>query len=129
MWLRSRQRQDFDLLILEIGTDHPGEPQQFSYLQPEIGVVTAVAPEHMEFFTSLAAVTKEELSIGSFYAKMVVNQDMVPTPLLKKYLPDNALLIGSKTAYNVSKPARGNVTLTFWPASAEKRKDAPSRRS
>jgi UDP-N-acetylmuramoyl-tripeptide--D-alanyl-D-alanine ligase len=112
MWLRSGKKQDFDLLVLEIGTDHPGELQQFAYLRPDIGVVTAVAPEHMEFFPSLEAVAAEELSIGSFCEKLIVNKDMVQSKLLKAYAPEDAVLIGTKTKFTVSKPTSDTVTVT-----------------
>lgn len=112
MWLRSGKQQDFDLLVLEIGTDHPGELGQFAYLQPEIGVVAAVAPEHMQFFGTIDAVAAEELSIGSFCAKLVINKDMVQPKLLKTYAPDDALLIGSKTGFTISNLVDDAVTLT-----------------
>src|SRR5687767_12997068 len=42
----------YDVLVLELGTDLPGDIAYFrKYLQPDIAVVTAVAPEHMEFFS------------------------------------------------------------------------------
>lgn len=120
MWLRSGKRQDFDLLVLEIGTDHPGELQQFAYLQPEIGVVTAVAPEHMEFFPSLEAVAKEELSIGSFCKKTIINLDTVQQGLLRVYAPDDAILIGDKTPCTISKPVKGAVTISCGPVVIKK---------
>jgi UDP-N-acetylmuramoyl-tripeptide--D-alanyl-D-alanine ligase len=111
MWLRSGKLQDFDVLVLEIGTDHPDELRQFAYLHPEIGVITAVAPEHMENFSSLEAVAKEELSVGTYCTKLVINKDMVQPKLLKKYAPDNAIFIGSKTPFTISKPAGDIVTI------------------
>lgn len=120
MWLRSRKQQDFDLLVLEVGTDHPGELQQFSYLKPEIGVVTAITPEHMEYFGSLAAVAKEELSIGSFCEKLIVNRDMVPAAFLKKDTPEHTLLIGNQTDYRVSKLVGNNVALACGPMKLKK---------
>ncbi|MBI4138900.1 UDP-N-acetylmuramoyl-tripeptide--D-alanyl-D-alanine ligase [Candidatus Uhrbacteria bacterium] len=51
-------------LVLEFGTDHPGD---LAYLigiaHPDVAVLTAIAPEHTEFFGSVEAVADEELAI------------------------------------------------------------------
>lgn len=66
-----------DLLVLELGTDSIGEIETFKWLQPSIGVVTAIAPEHMEQFGTLEAVAKEELSITHYSDVTFVNKNMV----------------------------------------------------
>lgn len=67
----------YDVAVLELGTDHPGDISAFAdYLRVDIAVVTAIAPEHMEFFGTLDAVAKEELSVSSFSERMVVNKDL-----------------------------------------------------
>lgn len=62
------QPYKYKVLVLELGTDHPGEiPRFMRYLTPDIGVVTAITPEHMEYFKTIAAVAEEEfaLALGS----------------------------------------------------------------
>lgn len=67
---------NYDVIILELGTDHPGEIEHFgTYLSPHIAVVTAVTPEHMEFFKTLDAVAKEELAAANFSMLALVNRD------------------------------------------------------
>ena len=40
----------FDFVVIELGTDKPGQISQFrKYLHLDIAVLTAIAPEHMEF--------------------------------------------------------------------------------
>ena len=40
-----------DIIIQECGIDCPGEMATFMcYIQPDIAIITSVAPEHMEFF-------------------------------------------------------------------------------
>ena len=40
----------FDFVVVELGTDAPGQISQFrKYLHLDIAVLTAIAPEHMEF--------------------------------------------------------------------------------
>jgi UDP-N-acetylmuramoyl-tripeptide--D-alanyl-D-alanine ligase len=73
----------FEVLVLEIGTDSPGELLSYSWLNPDIAVVTAVAPEHMEFFKNIEAVAKEELSVASFAQKTIINKDMIDVSYLK----------------------------------------------
>ncbi|MBI2984647.1 MAG: UDP-N-acetylmuramoyl-tripeptide--D-alanyl-D-alanine ligase [Candidatus Kerfeldbacteria bacterium] len=52
------------VLILELGTDKPGDLGPLLRLaKPRIGVLTAIAPEHLEFFGDLAGVAAEEAGI------------------------------------------------------------------
>jgi len=47
--------------VFEIGTSHPGEINGLcSILKPSWGVVTNVAPAHLEFFSSVEAIAKEK---------------------------------------------------------------------
>lgn len=52
---------DAKTFVLEMGTDHPGD---LSYLvamaPPQVGVLTAIGPEHTEFFGDVSEVAKEE---------------------------------------------------------------------
>ncbi|QQG51210.1 MAG: UDP-N-acetylmuramoyl-tripeptide--D-alanyl-D-alanine ligase [Candidatus Saccharibacteria bacterium] len=73
---RIKQPSGVDVIIAEIGTDHPGDIAKFgAYLKPYIGVVTAVTPEHMEFFTGIEAVAQEELAAANFSQIAVINRD------------------------------------------------------
>jgi len=54
----------FDLVVLELGTDGPGQISQFrKYLHLDVAVLTAIAPEHMEFFENIKNVADEEWSL------------------------------------------------------------------
>ncbi|MCA9338455.1 hypothetical protein KC949_02760, partial [Candidatus Saccharibacteria bacterium] len=67
---------DVDVIVQELGTDHPGEIAAFGrYLQPYISVVTAVTPEHMEFFQTIEAVAQEELTAANFSQIALINRD------------------------------------------------------
>ena len=59
---RVKAPQGVDVIIQELGTDHPGDLATYQkYLKPDITVVTSVSPEHMENFPGgLAEVAKEE---------------------------------------------------------------------
>ncbi|HSX15847.1 MAG TPA: Mur ligase family protein [Candidatus Saccharimonadales bacterium] len=65
----------YDVVVLELGTDGPGQLAEFAYLKPDLTVVTAVAPEHMEFFGSLDGVAAEELSVFAYSKQVLVNAD------------------------------------------------------
>ncbi len=70
------QPPDVDIIIQEIGADHPGEIAHFgTYLQPDIAVITAITPEHMEFFKSMEAVAQEELAAANFSKLAIINRD------------------------------------------------------
>lgn len=67
---------DVDVIIQELGADHPGDIEAFGrYLKPYIGVVTAVTPEHMEYFKTIEAVAHEELATGNFSQIALINRD------------------------------------------------------
>jgi len=74
--MRVRQPAHVDVIIAEIGADHPGDIAAFSkYLHPDIGVITAVTPEHMEFFKTIDAVAQEELAAANFSKIAIINRD------------------------------------------------------
>lgn len=74
--LRVSEPADVDVIIQEIGVDHPGEMKHYGrYLHGDIGLVTAVAPEHMEFFQTLDVVAREELSVTEFCYHTLINRD------------------------------------------------------
>ena len=76
--LRIKQSTDVDVIIQELGTDHPGDIAAFGkYLKPDIALVTAVTPEHMEFFGTIEAVAQEELSVAEFSKSVLINRDDV----------------------------------------------------
>lgn len=64
----------YQVLLLELGTDHPGEIADFAYLRADYGVITAIAPEHMEHFRDLDAVADEEFAVAGYSRTLVLNQ-------------------------------------------------------
>lgn len=67
---------DVDIIIQELGTDGIGQIPHFGkYLKPDIAVVSAVSPEHMEFFHTLDAVAEEELSVAVYSKQVLINGD------------------------------------------------------
>ena len=73
--LRINQHDDAEVIVQELGTDSPGDIKAFRYLHPDIAVVTAVSPEHMEFFQNIDAVAKEELGVAKWSKLTVINRD------------------------------------------------------
>jgi len=67
---------DVDVIVQELGADHPGDITAFGrYLRPYLAVVTAVTPEHMEFFKTIDAVAHEELAAANFSQIALINRD------------------------------------------------------
>ncbi len=96
-----RQKYPYKYVVVELGTDGPGQIARFAYLKPELSVVTAVAAEHMEFFGTLDAVAAEELSVCDFSAKALINCDDVSDV----YLGHRAFLgygVATKPGYRVT---------------------------
>lgn len=73
---RIKQPTDVDIIVQELGSDRPGEMAHFgTYLQPSVGVVTGVTPEHMEFFSTIETVAQEELALANFSQLAIINRD------------------------------------------------------
>ena len=73
-----KQAYPYDIVVLELGTDGPGYMREFNYLAIDVAVVSAITPEHMEYFKTLDAVASEELAIFDFADQVVVNVDDTP---------------------------------------------------
>ncbi|MCX5852102.1 MAG: UDP-N-acetylmuramoyl-tripeptide--D-alanyl-D-alanine ligase [Deltaproteobacteria bacterium] len=59
-------RHDHDAVIVEMGTNHPGEIGRLAAIaRPTAGVVTNVGPAHLEGFGTIAAVGEEKCSLFS----------------------------------------------------------------
>lgn len=68
----------YDVVVVELGIDGPGQMREFAYLQPDIAIVTAITPEHMEYFKTLDTVAAEELAVCDFSKQVLVNSDDTP---------------------------------------------------
>lgn len=73
---RIHQPTDVDVIIQELGTDRIGDIPHFgTYLRPDLAVITAISPEHMEFFHDLETVAQEELAAANFSNQAFINRD------------------------------------------------------
>ena len=82
-----------DIIIQECGIDCPGEMATFMrYIQPDIAIITSVAPEHMEFFKNMDTVAHEELSISQVAKKTIFNLHDID----EKY---HNLIVGDRVSY------------------------------
>lgn len=101
MWRNEKQLRKtypYKVVVVELGTDAPGQISKFArYVHCDIAVVTALTPEHMEFFGTLGAVVKEELSVQQFSDQIIVNNDFA-TPGDLKQLSTTPITYGTKKA-------------------------------
>lgn len=52
------------ILIVEYGIDHPGDMDEMTrFIRPDISLLTAVTPEHMEYMKTLDGVGEEEIKV------------------------------------------------------------------
>lgn len=106
------QPYEYDFVVLELGTDGPGQIEQFArYVRADVAVVTAISPEHMEQFGALAAVAEEELSVRAFSNQLIINLDDVPA----EFLTDGEYVSYGTTSsadYNVLFRKDGQLTVS-----------------
>jgi len=78
---------DDDYVILEIGTNHPGEVEHLSHIaEPDIAVITSIGEEHLEFFQDLDGVRRENAAVIAGMPRdslLIINGD---DPHLPRYL-------------------------------------------
>lgn len=60
----ARLHPEADFAVIEIGMNHPGEIAPLSRLaRPDIAMITAIAPAHLEAFDSINGIAREKASI------------------------------------------------------------------
>lgn len=85
---RAIRHYPYDAIVVELGTDHPGEiPAYLQYLQPHIGVETAVTPEHMAGFPGgMDQLAAEELALAAASRIFVANYDDIRAADRHRYI-------------------------------------------
>ncbi len=67
------------VLVVELGTNHPGElAPLIEIVKPEIGILTSIGREHLEFFGSIEGVLEEERQLAALLPAegvLVINGD------------------------------------------------------
>ena len=74
-----RLESHHEAAVFEVGTNHPGELAPLvAMIQPQFGVITSIGREHLEFFSDLDGVAKEEGWLGELLppsGKLFLNGD------------------------------------------------------
>jgi UDP-N-acetylmuramoyl-tripeptide--D-alanyl-D-alanine ligase len=66
----------YEVLVLELGADHPGDIKKFmTYLNPDIGVLTAIQHVHLEQFKDIEAVLHEKWHLAEGSKVVLLNED------------------------------------------------------
>lgn len=93
---RIKEPSDVDVIVQELGSDRIGEIAHFgTYLKPDIGVVTAVSPEHMEYFHDIDTVAKEELELANFSKAALINREDIDGKFAKYLTNPNVNTYGN----------------------------------
>lgn len=104
---RIKEERDVDIIVQELGSDHPGDMAAFgSYLVPDLAVVTAVTPEHMENFSTIENVAKEELSVANFSKMALINREDINGERFAEYLTNQNIF-----TYGDNSPAEYSFTI------------------
>jgi UDP-N-acetylmuramoyl-tripeptide--D-alanyl-D-alanine ligase len=65
----------YDVLVVELGASRVGGISRFSYLKPDIGIVTAIRPNHLSGFGSIENVAREKMALAAFSRRALLNAD------------------------------------------------------
>jgi len=94
--VRINTSSDVDVIVQELGSDRIGQVQHFStYLNPDIAVITAVSPEHMEYFHEMDTVAREELAVANFSKTALINRDDIDQKYAKYLTNGNVNTYGT----------------------------------
>lgn len=92
----------YDVVVVEVGTDGPSQIAAFErYLHADIGVLTAITQEHMEFFADLDAVANEELCIADYSDVVLVNADLIDARYLEFLEDPDTYALHNQATYRV----------------------------
>ena len=84
--------------VLEVGTNHPGElAPLLQMIQPQLGVITNIGREHLEFFGDVNGVAAEEGTLGEILpanGKLFLNGDNEWTDELAKRTRAQVIRVG-----------------------------------
>lgn len=81
---------DEDIIILEYGEGAPGDVPEFARnTKPDIGIITGLAPAHLDRYKTLDRAAQDIFSLADFVGELYVNGDSAETkPFVK---PGNAI--------------------------------------
>jgi UDP-N-acetylmuramoyl-tripeptide--D-alanyl-D-alanine ligase len=121
---RIAEPSDVDVIVQELGTDGAGQVPHFgTYLNPDVAVVTAVAPEHMEFFKDMETVAKEELASANFSKLALINKDDINGDYAKYLTNEHINTYGTSgsaeyhfidTDFSIEKGHTGELVVPEW---------------
>ncbi|MSR68363.1 UDP-N-acetylmuramoyl-tripeptide--D-alanyl-D-alanine ligase [Candidatus Saccharibacteria bacterium] len=107
----------YDVVVLEMADDEVEDMLQFlSFIKPEYGVVTAVAPVHMERMLSIDKIVRDNWRIASGAKEIIYNADQ---PELAKLASKNkktfgfGLTKGDVRFLNINTNSKGYFTATL----------------
>ncbi len=103
---------DSEVMVLELGSNHPGEMEQLSRLvRPDVGVITAIGRAHMGAFGSIEAILREKASLcaGMKKGPLILNYDNPYLASLSSFYP--VLSVG--TGENADFLAKGVFSSRF----------------
>src|SRR5205085_11134327 len=84
--------------VFELGTNHPGELAPLvRMVQPQIGVVTSIGREHLEFFGDVAGVAEEEGWLAELLPSsgtLFINGDSEWAPMIGRRAKAKVVLVG-----------------------------------
>lgn len=121
---RIRNPTDVDVIIQEIGSDRIGQvPHAGTYMLPDIAVVTAVSPEHMQYFGDIDTVAREELAAANFSKQAIVNREDIDGRFAALLTNANISTYGSSAAaeyyfsdddFSIDKGYSGHLVAKEW---------------
>ena len=97
--------QSTEILITEIGTNHPGEIQELTKIAlPDIALVNNAFPAHLEGFGSIDAIRKEKLSIHNGLntkGTLIINESLKDFPQYLNNLKSPPITFGESPTSNI----------------------------
>ena len=109
---------DEDALVVEIGTNHPGEIAYLTHIaQPDIAVITNVYPAHLEGFGSIESIVVEKCSIAEGLTdggRLIINGAMSQIACHCRSKGYRFLTFGRDSNYDIAADSAGGDGESVW---------------
>lgn len=66
---------NYEIVVLEFGATKDGDIEYFKFTKPDLGIVVAAKPAHLEFFNDMKTIQNEKFKLAEYSKRALVNAE------------------------------------------------------